>query len=246
MIFWADRVNRVAGVTLLLLAILVILAAVMGMIAQGDANPLSRGDINDLLRKTNDNQSAHFVALALSIAVDAAVSLAAAVLVYPLFSGRSRVLALFAAAGLLANAIAWMAADGANLTLGVLAADFVEEGGAGAIAAGDPVILQSARAVAAFSGFAILVASTAMAFGFLSLGSLLAWAPRGEVNPPRWLGGLAILSAIGVLLGWITPVEAAAGMVFASIGYVASVVFLIILGAWLVARPEAEARPATA
>ena len=150
--FWADRTNKVAGVTLLLLVALVIVNTVLVTAAVGDADPLKRGDIEGMLRDINDNEALYFLGIAFSIATDAAVLLAAAVMLYLVFRDRSRVLAMLGFAGLLAAGIAFLAADTASLTVGVLAADFVEKGGAGGIAAGDPVILQSARAAAAFAG----------------------------------------------------------------------------------------------
>src|SRR3989304_4484767 len=68
---------------------------------------------------------------------------------------------------------------------GAGAADVGEKGGPGGTAAGAPVILQSARAVAAFAGMADPIGNTALGFGLLALGSLLAWARDGGGNPPR-------------------------------------------------------------
>ncbi|MBI2913791.1 MAG: DUF4386 family protein [Chloroflexi bacterium] len=245
--FWADRTNKVAGVTLLLLAALVIVNLVLVTAAVGDADPVKRGDIEGMLRDINDNKALFFLGTAFSIATDAAALLAAAAMLYLVFCDRSRVLALLAFVGLLAAGIAFLAADTASLTVGVLAADFVEKGGAGGIAADDPVILQSARAVAAFSGLADPIGNTALGFGLLALGSLLARAPEGEVNPPRWLGGLAILSGLAMLLGWVVAADTDTGIVVISIGIIGTLLLLVILGGWLLIQPErGESRPATA
>jgi len=245
--FWADRSNKVAGVTLLLLVALVIVNTVLVTAAVGDADPLKRGDIEGMLRDINDNEALYFLGIAFSIATDAVVLLAAAAMLYLVLRDRSRVLAMLGFAGLLASGIAFLAADTASLTVGVLAADFVEKGGAGGIAAGDPVILQSARAVAALQGLADSIGNTALGFGLLALGSLLAWAPAGEVNPPRWLGGLAILSGLAMLLSWVAAANEDVGIVIVSIGIIGTLLLLVILGGWLLIQPErGEARPAAA
>lgn len=242
--FWADRTNKLAGVTLLLLAALAIIALVLETVALGDADPMARGDIEDALRDINDNEAVYFLGTAVDIA-DEVVVLAAAALLYLVFRDRSRALALFGAFGLVAAGVAFLAADTAELTVGLLAADFVEEGGAGGIAAGDPVILQSARAVAAFEGLADLIGLTTLAFGVLALGSLLAWAPDAEANPPRWLGGLAVLSGLALLLTWIVAAAEAVGITLSLIGLIGSLLWLVILGGWLLIQPErGEARAA--
>lgn len=245
--FWADRTNKLAGVTLLLLAALVIVDAVLETVALGDADPMARSDIEGMLRDINDNGASFFLGTAFSIASDAVVLVAAAAMVYLVFRDRSQALALFAFVGLFAAGVAFLAADAASMTVGLLAADFVEGGGPGGIAAGDPVILQSARAVAAFGGLADLIGLTALAFGLLALGSLLAWAPGAEMNPPRWLGGLAVLSGLALLLSWVGAAAEDVGITLSLIGIVGSLLWLVILGGWLLFQPDrGQVRPAAA
>lgn len=244
--FWADRINRVAGITLLLVVILAIVNLVLVTAAVGDADPLKRGDVENMLIDINDNEALFFLGIAFSIATDAAALLAAAAMLFLVFRDRSPALATFAFVGLFASGIAFLVADAANLTVGVLAADFVNEGGPGGIAAGDPVILQSARAVAAFAGLADLIGNTALGVGLLSIGALLAWAPKGEVNPPRWLGALSILASLGTLLGWVILAAEDVGIALISVGIIGTLLWLVILGGWLLIQPEREeARPAT-
>lgn len=245
--FWADRTNKLAGITLLLLVILVIVNIVLVTAAVGDADPLKRGDLENMLRDINDNEALFFIGTAFSIATDAVVLLAAAAMLFLVFRDRSPVLALFTFAGLVASGVAFLATDAASLTAGVLAADFVEKGGAGGIAAGDPVILQSARAIAVFAGLTDPIGSTALGFGLLALGALIAWAPAGEVNPPRWLGGLAVVSGLTTLLGWIYLADTLTGGVILTIAIVGTLLSLLILGVWLLIQPESgKGRPAAA
>ena len=236
--FWADRINRVAGVTLLLLALGIILSIAFTLFAVGDSDPIERGEIEEALRDINGNEALFFLGTGFSIATDAAISLAAGAGLYLLLRDRSRLLALFGFVGLVAGGIAFMAGDAGTLTLGVLAQDFVEEGGPGSIAAGDPVILQSARAVGALTGFTFQIAFTAIGFGLLAFGALITWAKDGDVNPPRWLGGLAILSALAILLSWLAAVDNDLGDVFFLISNIGVLLFLIVLGGWLLMQPE--------
>ena len=243
--FWADRINRVAGVALLLLALGIILNIVFTVSAVGDSDPIERGEIEEVLRDINDNEALFFLGTGFSIATDAAISLAAAAGLYLVLRDRSRLLALFGFVGLVAGSIAFMAGDTGALTLGILAQDFVEEGGPGGIAAGDPVILQSARAVGAFTGLTFQIGFTAIAFGFLAFGALITWAKDGAVNPPRWLGALAILTALAIVLSWLAAISNDLGDLIFVIGNIGVLLFLIILGGWLLMQPEAgEASPA--
>lgn len=243
--FFADRITKMAGVALLLLAALLVITSIVDTAAVGDANPLARGDTEALLADINDNQSLVAVNAAFNIAIDTVVLLVIAAVLYLLFRDRSRVLALFAAFGFLGAGVAFTAGDAGGLTLLFLAADFVEEGGPGGIATGDPVILESARVVSAFLMLSVLTGVTALGFGLIALGALLTWAPEGEVNPPRWLGALAILAGVGMFLNWVMAANWEIGVVFAFAGGILALLLLVILGGWLLMQPEPRvaARP---
>lgn len=236
--FWADRINKVAGVTLLLLALGLILNIVF-LVSVGTSDPTQRGEIEEVLRDINDNEALFFLGTGFSIATDAAILLAAAAGLYLLFRDRSRLLALFGFVGLVAGGIAFTIGDAGDLTLGILAQDFVEEGGPGGIAAGDAMILQSARAVGAFTGLTFQIGFTPIAFGLLAFGALITWAKVGTVNPPRWLGVLAILTALAMLLSWIAAISTDVGNVIFLIANIGVLLFFIVLGGWLLMQPEA-------
>jgi hypothetical protein len=243
--FWADRTTKAAGLALLLLVTLAIVNIVLVTLAVGDADPTKRGDIEEILRDINGNEALFFLGSAFSIATDAVALLVVGALLFLVFRDRSPLLALLGFAGLVGSGVAFLAADAANLTVAVLAADFVQEGGPAGIAAGDPVILQSARAVAAFSGFIDPIGSTTLGLALLSIGALIAWAPNGEVNPPRWLGALGLLAGLGNALTWVFLVAEAVGIVLLTIAIIATLLLLVILGVWLLIQPEQEeARPA--
>lgn len=249
--FWVDRTTKVTGGVLLLLVALVIAGAALQVASTGDADPMSRSDIESMLRDINSNQGVYFLGVSLNMFIDGVLMLFSGVLLYLIFHDRSRTLASLAAVGLVAAGLIAVVADTTSMALGLLAADFVKEGGPGGIAAGDPVILESARTLGAFVGLAEEVSSSGLAFGLLGLGVLLAWAPEGEVNPPRWMGSVGVLSAAGLLLGWLVTVDTATGIVVITVGYIATLVLLVSLGGWLLMRPEREpemggARPALA
>lgn len=243
--FWANRTEKVAGVVLLVFAVLVVVSVALDF-GTTDANPLARGDTEELLRDIEDSGTLFALVNVANIATDAAATLALAAVLYLLFRDRSQPLALFAAFGVAAGGIGFMTTDAANVTMTYLAADFVEEGGAGAIPTGDPVILQTARAIVALALISVFVAFTSIGFGMVAVGILLVAAPEGAVNPPRWLGALAIVTGLLAAASWVTLANYDAGMTLLTIGMLGMLTFLVILGGWLLFRGEpGEARQAT-
>ncbi len=66
------------------------------------------------------------------------------------------------------------------------------------------------------------------------------------MNPPRWLGALAIISALAILLSWLAAVDNDLGDVLFLIANLGVLLFLIVLGGWLLMQPEdGEASPAS-
>ena len=241
--FWADRTTKLAGIALVVLALLMIGNIVFSMIAVGDADPTNRGEIEGVLRDVNDHETVFYTGAAFSIASDAVVLVAVAGALYLTFVDRSRMLAILSLGGILAASIAFLVMDAATLGVGLLAADFVEKGGPAAIPAGDASILESARTLALFGGALDVIGSTAVALGVVSLGALIAWAPEGRVNPPRWLGGVAILSGLALVLQWPALANEASGMVVITVGYAGGFLFFGLLGLWLLAAPGESAEP---
>lgn len=236
--FWAERTNKLAGATLLILAALIIVNIVLLSAAVGDADLTKRGDIEGILNDIHDNKALYFAATGFSIAVDAALLPVAGALLYLVFRERSRALAVVGLAGFVAAGIAFVVADSANLVLAFLAEDFVKEGGVGGIATGDPVILQSARTIGTFGAVLEVAGSMPIALGFLGLGSLLAWAAKGEINPPRWIGWLGLVIGVAVVLQWVGAANEDVGAVFFTIGPIGSIIWFVILGGWLFIQPE--------
>jgi hypothetical protein len=243
--FWADRITKIAGVTLLLLAALIVVNIVLITAVLGDAEPAKRGDIEGILSDIHDNKALYFSGVGFSVVADAVVLPVAAALLYLVFRARSRALALVGLVTLLAASVAFLVEDSMSLTAALLSDDFAADGGAGGIAAGDPVILQSARTLGVFSEAIGLVASMPIALALLSLGYLTAHAPYAEVNPPRWVGILAIVAGVALILSWIGTASEDVGLVVITIGYIGALLWFAILGGWLLLQPEQEAHPAT-
>lgn len=240
--FWADRMNRIAGIVLLVFAALLVVSIALG--STTTANPLARGDTEEMLRDINRDNTLTGVLSAVNIASDAVVLLVLAGALYLTFRDRSPALALLGASGLAAASVVFALTDAAGVALQYLAADFVVEGGAEGVAAGDPAILQSARALAASTFLGVLVAFTFVGVGLSSFGALIAAAPEGFVNPPRWLGFIAMASAVGTFLGWVVIAHWETGIAVVAVAMVGTVVFAVILGGWLLVRAEtSEARP---
>ncbi len=241
--FWADRINRVAGVALLLLALGIILSIVFD-VATTDADPFERDQVEEFLRDINGNEAYAILATVADLATDA-IGIVAAVGLYLVFRERNRLLALSGFALIFGGNIAFIAPDAATVPLIFLAQDFVEKGGPGGIAAGDDMILQTARAIAIWSIVVEITAFTAIGAGILGFGTLIAWTPAGAgANPPRWIGWLAVLAGVTTVATWLIAASEVFFFLFV-IGGIALLLFLIVLGGWLLMQPEAgEASPA--
>jgi hypothetical protein len=247
--FWTDRINRVAGIALLLLAALVIVS-IIAESAVTDADPSDREEVEEFVLDINDNEAWAFVQLGADIAADAGLGIIAAAGLYIVFRDRNRLLALFGFALILGGSAAFIAGDAASVPLIFLAEDFAEKGGPGGIGAGDAVILETARAIAMWSFTVDQIACTAIGIGLFSLGLLIAWAPAGPGPvPPRWIGGFALLAGVATVLSYLAALSEGVGIAFFIISALAMLLFLISLGVWLVGqsdRPESGPEPSAA
>lgn len=229
---------------MLLLALGIILSiALFGTFEDND--PFQRDEVEALLNDVNDNKALAILGTAVDIVVDAAIGIIAAAGLYLVFRERNRLLALSGFALVFGGGIAFLASDAGMVPLIVLAEDFAEKGGPGGIAAGDAVILETARAVAMWSFTIEQVAVTTIAAGLLAFGALIAWAaPGAAANPPRWIGLVGVIAGVATILTWIGAAEEAIAIVLFIIGGIATLLFLISLGVWLLRNPEGGATPA--
>jgi Domain of unknown function (DUF4386) len=239
--FWANRNNKVAGVTILLIPLLSVVGFALGA-RTGDLDPFGRSDIEALLRAINDAPVAFALSMAPFVVSDMIVLVAAAALLYLTFRDRSHTLALTGAFAILVGVMALVVHEVSAMTLPFLAADLFSAGGPPGVASGDPIILESARTVSIVQGLAALCGQTAMGLGLAAFGILLKWAPEGASNPPRWLGVLGMFAGVGTVCTWLFLLDHTAGGVATLVAETATVSMLTILGVWLLRQRAPSSR----
>jgi len=243
-VFWSDQPNRLTGIVLIALAVSTLLSFIFG-IAVSDVDIFERDKIDDLLVDIEDNKWAVVLRLIFGIAAHAAFGVAAGAALYLLLRDRSRRYALFGLGSILVAQAAFLVGDAGENTMVNLASDFAE-GGPDGFDAGDPAILRDARSVGIFLSSAQILGFTALSLGLIAFGVIVGWAPVGAVNPPRWLGWLGVIAGVAGILSWLIVTGEWAGIFFAING-LGTLIFLVVLGGWLLMKPEeAAAEPATA
>ncbi|MDP9180365.1 MAG: DUF4386 domain-containing protein [Chloroflexota bacterium] len=238
--FWTNKAVPIAGVVLILLAIGIIINVGASM-QTGDNNPFTKDEVAKFLTDVNDNQTSVIVGGAAGIVVDGFLSVAVAALLYILFRDRSRLLATLAFAGLLIQSAISLVVDGNNILLTVIASDFVKGGPTG-VSAGDPAILELGRYVGMITLAFGNVAATSLGLGLGALGILIARAPAGAINPPRWLGWVAVFAGACAELAWFVVVIDPAFVFFIG-NLLASLVLLFGLGVWLLMHRDLQPAP---
>jgi hypothetical protein len=239
-----NRALLLGGITMIVLAVGIVLVFGLSLAGMSEEDPFNDGEIAKYLTDVNDNEGAIIAAAAVGIVVDTVIALVFASLVFVLFRDRSRLLALLAFGAFLAGGALTSIVDGSNILLTQVAEDFVK-GGPNGLAAGDPAALEAGRVLAMATLAFNQIASTALALGFVSLGMILALAPQGAVNPPRWLGWIAIITGIAGWLAWFIVVTDVA-FVFFPISGLGTLIVLLGVGGWLIAHRDQEPAPALA
>lgn len=232
---WSDQPNRLIGIVLIALAVCTLLTFIFTVVTS-DVDAFERDKIDDLLVDIEDNKATAILALIFSILGDAVFGIAAVAGLYFLLRDRSRLYALFGLLFILAGSVAFLVGDAGNNTMINLASDFAE-GGPEGFDAGDPAILRDARSVAILVSSAQILGGTAISLGVIAFGVIIGWAPLGAVNPPRWLGWLAVVTGVGGILGWLIVLTEAA-FVFFIISGLGSLIWLAVLGGWLLTSAE--------
>jgi hypothetical protein len=241
-VFWSDQPTRLTGIILIVFAATILLAVIIGGAASGE-DPFARDKIDDYLVDIEENKGAAIVALFFSIAGHAAFGIAAAPALYLLLRDRGRLFALAGFAfGIVAQA-AFLISDAAYNAIINLASDFAE-GGPEGFEAGDPAILRDARSVAILGDSAQVLGITTLSLFNIAFGALIGWAPQGEVNPPRWVGWVAVAAGVAGILAWLIVLADFAFIFFVLSGLL-TIIWLIALGLWLLTSGK-ESRPAEA
>lgn len=233
---WSERINRLAGAALVILAGLVIVNTALFISTMSDADVFSRTEINDYLKDLQDNRTVAGLTLATSILIDTIFGILAAGLIYILLSGRNRTLALLGAIFIVAASAVFMVADGLTFSLIYLADDFAK-GGAGGLPAGNATTVEIARVVAVGQSALLQAGFTALATGFLAYSILIVGAPLGAVNPPRWIGWVGIISALAGYLSWLIVLSDNFFPFFIITG-LAQLIWLLGFGIWLLMKGD--------
>jgi hypothetical protein len=244
-VFWEQRSTKLTGMTLLFLAVVVIIDIVLEAAILGESNGLARGDTEAIISDIYDNEGVFLAGSAIAVVSDGIALIATAALLWLLLRDRSPVLATLGLVGLVGASAAFIVSDAGYVTTYLLAADFVEEGGPAGVPAGDPATLQSARTVIAFSTLADLFGLITLAAGTISYASIVAWAPVGAANPPRWLGVIGAASASVMSLIWMVTLQEDVGFMLGGIGILGTLMFISILGGWLLSQPGQDTAPAS-
>lgn len=233
---WAVRRDRAIGIALLLVPVLSVIGFSVGG-AVGEYDPFERDDVEPFLLAIRDHKELFGLSVGAEVVSDALLVPLVAALLYLLFRDRAQAVALLGTIGLLVGTVLFLAEDAAIMSLGLLAADFAEHGGPGGIPAGADATLATARFVNLFQAFASLCALTALGLGLASFGALFVWAPVGERNPPRTLGGLILVGGIGYLATWAFILDHTVGGGITLVAELATLVGLGWLGVWFLRQP---------
>ena len=234
-----NKATLIGGLAMVLLAITTIVLVALSASSQGSHDPSDQSEVAAFLTDQADNQGALIASGAVGVLSDAVLALVVASMLFVLFRDRSAVLAPIMLVAIVAASTVSALNDILGIMTTVVAKDFVE-GGPGGIAAGDPAVLELGRFLGMlnFAAFTVMFAGYGLAL--LSLGLVLARAPLGAVNPPRWLGWVAIVSAAA---SWLSPLVFVADplFLFFPIQLITTLILFFGLGGWLIAHSRLAA-----
>lgn len=228
--YLTDKATLLGGIITILLAICLV-GTVVSNASIGDVDPFEDAEVGEFLETVHDNREAVFAAAAFGIVTDGFVALAFGGLMYVLFRDRSRLLATLTLMGIVTASAVALVVDGSNILLAIIAEDYVE-GGQGGLAAADPSVLEVGRIIGILTYVFTNVGFTPLGLALTSLGMIIALAPAGAINPPRWMGWVAIVSGLSAWLSW-SIVLSDAGFVFFAGNGLTTLILLVALGIWL-------------
>jgi hypothetical protein len=233
--FLTGKANLIGGVAMIVMAISTVIVVALTASSGVESDPYDRGEVATFLTDLADHQDAMIAAGAVGLFSDAVVALVVAATLFVLFRDRSPVLAPIIAVAII-SAATISATNDLPILLTVVADDFVS-GGAGNVPAGDASTLELGRLLGMTTFGLFLAVNAAIGLAFISLGCLVAFAPDGAVNPPRWLGWVAMLSAAA---SWLSPLVFVhdALFVFFPAQLITLLVVFLGLGGWLVTHRD--------
>lgn len=234
----------IGGIVFVALAVCLV-AFIAGRSDVGDDDPWEKTEVAEYLTNIQEHKDGIRVAFGFGIAVDGLILLGVAAIAQNLFRDRSALLASLTFAGFVANAAVSGSADVVGIVLTFVADDYVT-GGPGGLVAGDPAVLEVGRALGMTQQAFTQLSVTSFGVAELSIGALLAFAPVGGVNPPRWMGWVAMISGACGILSWGMFASSAFYVPFA-INSIGTLVLFFALGGWLILNrrlaPQATATP---
>jgi hypothetical protein len=237
----SQRTTTIAGIALIVLSILMVIAVGLMGAGTSDKSPFEKDEVAEFLTDTNDNEGILLGSGAVGIVNDGVLVVTVAALMFILFRDRNPFLATLAMVGFAVAAAISLVVDISNILLTAIADDFVN-GGASGVAAGDPAALELGRYVGMITFAFTNLLFTPLGTGFIALGALIAAAPQGIVNPPKWIGYIAIVAGLACWLSWLVVVVDA-GFIFFPINLIATLVFGVSLGVWLLRHGDLQPAP---
>jgi hypothetical protein len=232
---------RIAGLAMIISAVLTVVTIAFTAAGSSEKSPFERDEVVEYLTDINDNKETVVAGGVIGLINDGIFVLTIGAALYVLFRDRNPFLATMALAGVAAAAAISIVVDMSNILLAAIAKDFVE-GGVGTIPAGDASSLELGRFVG-MTTFAFVNALFMPAgLAFTSIGLLLVGAPAGQVNPPKWLGWVAIVAGLAMWLSLLILASEAA-FIFFPINLLATTIFLVGLGVWLLRNGDLQPAP---
>jgi hypothetical protein len=221
---------------MVLMAISTVIVVALTAASGAENDPYDRGEVATFLTDLADHQGTMIAAGAVGLFSDAVVALVTAAMLYVLFRDRSPVLAPIMLVGIVAAATLSATNDVLNILTTVVADDFVN-GGATGVAPGDSSTLELGRFLGMVTFGLFVPINAAIGLAFVSLGSVIAFAREGAVNPPRWLGWIAMVCAAA---SWLSPLVFVHDALF--VFFLAQLITLVVvflgLGGWLVTHRD--------
>ena len=222
--------DRLAGI----LFISIFVAFAVALLFGGTEVNWDRDKIEESLADVIDNQEIYFTNQAFFLLGGLTLITAAGPL-FLLFRPHGRELAIFGLVGLLTSGVIICMATAVNISLTILARDFVD----GVVASPD-ALLSTARAFA-FLGVAVPFATafTLLGLGVISIG-LLILQRRAF---PRWMGWWAIVSGALLLSAFALASDSDVAFIGPGVGGAGALFFFLFLGIWLLkwGSPEVAA-----
>jgi hypothetical protein len=235
------RTTTLAGLAMIVAAILTVVAVVLMATGTSDKNPFEEEDAAEFLTDVNDKEEQLMASAAVGIINDGVFVPLVGVALFILFRDRNPLLATTAMIGIAIGAALALIVDASNLLLTFIAEDYVQ-GGPEGVAPGDPATLELGRYIGMITFLFVNLLFTPVGLGFLALGLLLVRAPAGLINPPRWIGWVAIISGLSGWLAWLV-VAADPFFVFFPVQLLSTLVLLLALGIWLIRQPDLQPAP---